>query len=90
MKTIDDLKKLESKDFQNREGGSIDGRRPDTIEVFKNVIIAAFKYSNVKDAKAWLERYVTLKGFEIEKSECGDADYSDYPGDWIEACVTIK
>ena len=92
MGLLKDLKKLETEDYQNRNGSYPKSGIPDSIRVNKrgsNIIVSIeFKNTSGEQAKKWFKR-----NFEISQEEIlniNTEQTGDYWNDWVTLNVTIR
>ena len=90
----DQLKTLQTRDYQNRGGNYPESDVPDSINIMtgKNndecFVDADFKNTDEKTASRWLQKYLEEKGFKVSSiTTQQDGDYAD---DWVSARALIK
>lgn len=83
-----ELKKLETNDYQNRGGNYPRSGVADTISVYSNFVEASFKNTSEGVAKSWLKRFVESKGYTVEKTYSHQD--GDYYNDWVIAQCKIS
>ena len=79
------LKALENRDYQNRDGHYPESGKPDIIEVVEGDratnVFFEFKNTSEQAASNWVSKYLTFNGFTPD----GLAAYQDgdYQDDWV-------
>lgn len=83
----DELKSLETDDYQNRGGDYPESGEPDTIDVYKNFVTFSFKNTSEEVARNWVTRFLTKKGFNLDRVDASQT--GDYKDDWVEVTATV-
>ena len=84
-----DLKKLETDDYQNRNGDYPRSGRPDTINVSSAWIEFSFKNTPQSVAERWVERYLNSEGFKVAAGAISSYQSGDYHDDWVDVSIQI-
>jgi hypothetical protein len=84
-----DLKKLETDDYQNRNGDYPKSGRPDSINVSSSYISFSFKNTPQSTAERWVERYLNSEGFSVAKDAISSYQSGDYHDDWVDVDIQI-
>lgn len=87
-KVYQELKKLETDDFQNRGDNYPRSGVPVDISCDEHDIAFSFKNTSIKTAVSYVERYLTSKGFKVANVK-GFQD-GDYVDDWVTAYVRLS
>lgn len=85
-----DLKKLETDDYQNRNGDYPRSGRPDTIYVSDSDIEFSFKNTSQPVAERWVENYLSSKGFKVAVGALNSYQTGDYDDDWVDVSIAIS
>lgn len=81
------LKDLETDDYQHRGGNYPESGEPDTIDVWKNTATFTFKNTSEDRARNWVSRFLTKKGFSVDKIDSNQT--GDYEDDWVDVYAEI-
>lgn len=81
------LKSIATDDYQGRAGDYPASGEPDTIDVSKNTAIFTFKNTSEERARNWVSRFLTKKGFSVDKISSNQT--GDYENDWVDVYAEI-
>ena len=82
------MKKLETNDYQNRDGDYPESGVPDVISVFGKTLTFTFKNTSESSAKNWVKRFMTNKGFSLKRIVSSQT--GDYEDDWVDVYCEVK
>ena len=86
---VKELAKLQTDDYQHREGSYPKSGIPDSIRVLGRTVTAEFKNTSESQAARWLERHLENLGFTL-KSKAEAFQSGDYDDDWVTASATVS
>jgi len=82
-----ELKQLETEDYQHRGKNGPRSGVADTIQVDGNDVVAEFKSTSESTAKKWLKDFIERKGYTIGELDAYQS--GDYDNDWVTAYCTV-
>ena len=87
---FNELKRLETDDYQQRNGNYPRSGRPDTIYVSDSDIEFSFKNTSQPVAERWVERYLSNEGFKVVPGTINSYQTGDYDDDWVDVSIAIS